>query len=66
MLLPGFPGGSVVHNLPANAGDVGFIPGLGRAPGEENGDPSQYYLLGYPIVGGAWWATVHGVSKSQA
>ena len=37
----GFPGGSVVKNLPANAGDVGLIPGLGRSPGEVNGNPSR-------------------------
>ena len=35
----GFPGGSVVKNPPANAGDMGFIPGSGRSPGEENGNP---------------------------
>ena len=42
----GFQGGSVVKNLPANvgdAGDVGSVPGLGRSPGEENGNPLQYY-----------------------
>ena len=49
-----------------DTGDVGLIPGLGRAPGEENGNPFQYYFLGNPMVGGAWWATVHGAAKSQA
>ena len=39
---PGFPGGSVVKNLPVNAGDSGLIPGLGRSPGEGNGYPLQY------------------------
>ena len=42
----GFPGGSVVENPPANAGDAGSIPGSGRSPGEENGNPLQYSCLG--------------------
>ena len=42
----GFPGGSVVKNPPAKAGDMGLIPGLGRFPGEENGNPLQYTYLG--------------------
>ena len=46
------------------AGDVGLIPGLGRAPGEGNGNPLQYPCLENPMDGGAWWATVHGVAKS--
>ena len=54
----------VVKNLPANAGDTGLIPGSGRSPGEKNGNPLQYSCLGNPMDGGAWWATVHGVSKS--
>ena len=49
-----FPGGSAVKNLPANAGDVGLIPGLGRSSGEENGNPLQYSCLENPIVRGAW------------
>ena len=61
----GFPGSSVVKNLPANAGDVGLICGLGRSPGEGNGNPLQYSCLGNPMDRGAWWATVCGVSKSQ-
>jgi len=64
----GFPGGSVVKNPPANAGDagdVGLIPGLGRSPGEGNGNPLQYSCLENPMDRGAWWATVHGVTKSQ-
>ena len=44
----GFPGGSVVKNPPANAEDAGFIPGLGRSPGEENGNPRQYSCLEIP------------------
>ena len=53
----GFPGGSVVKNLPANAGDTGLIPGLGRSPGEENGNPLQYSCLEDPIERGVWQAT---------
>jgi len=49
----GFPGGSVVKNLPANAGDKGSIPELGRFPGEGNGNPLQYSCLGNPIGRGA-------------
>ena len=61
----GFPGGSVVRNLPANAGDVGLIPGLGRSPGEGNGNLLQYSCLGNPVDRGAWWVTVHGVTKES-
>ena len=57
-----FPGVSV-KNLPANAGDVGSIPGLGRSPGEGNGNPLQYSCLGNLMDRGAWRATVHGVSR---
>ena len=42
-----------------------MIPGLGRSPGEGNGNPLQYSCLENPMDGGAWWATVHGVAKSQ-
>ena len=59
----GFPGGSVVKNLPANTGDMGTIPGLGRLPVEGNGNRLQYSCLGKPMDRGAWWATVHGVAK---
>ena len=59
----GFPGGSVVKNLPANAGDVASIPGLGRSPGEGNGNPLQYSCLENPMDKGAWWATVHAVPR---
>ena len=48
-----------------NVGDLGSIPGLGRSPGEGNGNPLQYSCLVNPMDGGAWWATVHGVSKSR-
>ena len=67
MFLPwGFPGGSVVKNLLANAGDAGSIPGSGRSPGEGNGNPLQYSCLGNPMDRGAWRATDHGVAKSLA
>ena len=58
-----FPGGSVVKNLLTNAGDTGSIPGTGRSPGEENGNPLQYSCLGNPIDRGAWQATVHRVAE---
>ena len=55
----GFPGGEVVENLPARAGDMGLIPGLGKSPGEGNGNPLQYSCLENPIDRGAWWAIIH-------
>ena len=58
-----FPGGSVIKNPPANAGYLGSIPGLGRSPGEGNGNPLQYSLLGNPTDRGAWWAAAHGGHK---
>ena len=51
--------------MPANGGGVGLILGWGRSPGEGNGSPHQYSCLGNPMDRGAWWATVHGVAKSQ-
>ena len=60
----GFPGGSDGKASACNAGDLGLIPGLGRSPGEGNGNPFQYSCLENPMDGGAWWATVHGVAKS--
>ena len=66
--MEGFPGGSVVNNSPANAGDtgdVGLIPGRGRSPGGGNDNPLQYSCLETPMDGGAWQATVPGVAKSQ-
>ena len=47
----------MVKNLPADAGDAGLIPGLGRSPGEGNGNPLQYSRLGDPRNRGDWWAT---------
>ena len=58
----------MVKNPPANAGDIrdtGSIPGLGRFPGEGNGNPLQYSCLGNPMDRGAWWAAVHGVAKES-
>ena len=60
-----FPGGSEVKNLPANSGDSGSIPELGRSPGEENGNSLQYSCLGNPMDREAWQATVHEVAQSQ-
>ena len=48
-----------------NAGDPGSIPGLGRSPGEGNGNPLQYSCLENPMDGEAWWATVHGGLKES-
>ena len=61
----GFPGGSVVKNPPANAGDVGSIPVSGRSPGEGNGNPLQYSCLENPMDRGALQATVHGVTEES-
>ena len=63
----GFPGGSVVKNPPANAGDTGdagSIPELERSPGEGNSNPLQCSCLENPMDRGAWRATVQGVTKS--
>ena len=61
----GFPGGTVVKNLPANAGDRGSIPGWERYPGIGNGNPFQCSCLENSMDRGAWWAVVYGVAKSQ-
>ena len=52
-------------NPPANAVDTGSVPGLGRSPGEGNGNSLQYFCLGNPMDKGAWWATVHGLTKES-
>ena len=57
--------GSEVKVSACNAGDLGSIPGSGRSPGEGNGNPLQYSCLENPMDRGAWWATVHGVTKGQ-
>ena len=54
----------MVKNLPANVGDTGLIPVLGRSPGEGNGNPLHYSCLENPMDRGAWWVIVHGVTKS--
>ena len=54
--LLGFPGGSVIKNPPANAGNSGSIPGLGRSPGEGNGNPLESYCLVDPTDRGAWYS----------
>ena len=59
----GFPCSSVGEESACNAGDLGSIPGLGRFPGEGNGNPLQYSCLENPMDRGAWLATVHGVSR---
>ena len=61
----GFPGGSEVKASACNVGDLGLIPGLGRSPGEGNGNPLKYFCLENPMDRGAWWATVYGVAKSR-
>ena len=64
----GFPGGTVVKNPPANARDkrdIVLIPGSGRSPGVGNGNPLQYSCLENSMHRGAWWATVHRVTKSR-
>ena len=63
--LLGFPGGSEVKASACNVGGLCSIPGLGRSPGEGNGNPLQYSCLENPMDGGAWWAAVHGVAQSQ-
>ena len=59
----GFPGGSVVKNLPAKAGDAASTPGSGKSPGEGNGNPRRYSCLENPMGRGAWRATVHGFPR---
>ena len=61
----GFQGVSGVKDLIANAGDSGLIPGLGRSPGEGNGNPLHYFAWENPMGRGAWWATVHGVEQES-
>ena len=55
----------VIKNLPSNAGDAGLIPGSVRSPGEGNGNPLLSSCLENSMDRGAWWATVHEVTKSQ-
>ena len=60
-----FPGGSEVKASACNVGDLGSIPGLGRFPGEGNGNPLRYSCLENPMDRGAWQATVHRVAESD-
>ena len=55
----------MVKETTGQTGDAGSIPGSERSPGEENGYPLQYSCLENSMDGGAWWAAVHGVAKSQ-
>ena len=64
-MLYDFPGGSDGKASAYNVGDPGSIPGLGRSPGEGNGNPLQDPCLQNPMDGGVWLATVHGVTKSR-
>ena len=67
--IRGFPGGSVVKNLPemqettCNAGNSGLILGSGRSPAERNGNPLQYFCLGNPMDRGTWQDIVHRVTR---
>ena len=65
MIILDFPGGSVIKNPPVNVGDAGLIAGLERSPEEGNGNPPQYSCLENPMDQGAWWVTVHGVTKES-
>ena len=60
----GFPCSSVGKESTCSAGDLGLIPGLGRSPGEGNGNPLQYPCLENLMDRGAWWAAVHGITES--
>ena len=66
LLVPpwGFPGGSDGRESTCNAGDLGLLPGWGRSPGEGKGNPLQQSCLEKSMDRGAWWAAVHGVTKS--
>ena len=61
--VSGFPHSSVGRESACNAGNLGSIPGLGRSPGEGNGNPLQYSCLEKLMDRGAWWAIVHGVAR---
>ena len=61
----GYCSGSVIKNLPVNAGDAGSIPGSGRSSAEESSSPLQYFCLGKPMDREAWRAIVHGAAKES-
>ena len=62
---PSFPLSSVGKESACNAGDLGSVPGLGRSPGEGNGNPLQHSCLENPMDRGAWWATVMGLQRGR-
>ena len=64
-MSPGFPGGSVVKNPPAHAGDTGLIPGSGRSHGGGNGNPLHYFCLENPTDKGAWQLQSMGLQESE-
>ena len=66
MFSGGFPCSSIGKESACSAGDPGSFPGLGRSPGEGNGNPLHHPCLENPMERGAWWTAVHGVTKSQA
>ena len=61
----GFPGGSNDKESACNAGDPSSIPGLGKSPGEGNGNPLQYSFLENSMDRGSWWTAIHVVKKTQ-
>ena len=61
----GFLGGSDGKESTSNEGDISLIPGLGRSPGEENGNPLQYSCLKNSMDRGAWWATARGSDTNE-
>ena len=61
----GFPGASVIKNLPADTGDAGWIPRSRRSPGRGNGNPLQYSCQENSMDRGAFWVTVYRIAKSQ-
>ena len=68
LIFKDFPGGAVVKTPPTNAGDArdtGLIPKSGKSPEIGNGNPLQYSCLEKFMDRGAWWPTVHGITKSQ-
>ena len=65
MSMRGFPDGSDGKESACNTGDLGSIPGAGRFPGEGNGYPLQYSCMKNSMDKEVWWATVHGITKSQ-
>ena len=62
-IIEGFPWSSVRKESACSTGDLGLIPGLGRSPGEGNGNPLQYSCLENPMDREAQWFTVHGVAR---